>query len=321
MTTPDSGVRLSRAHRWLAPVSLVIVAMAAVMGWAASFVGLHQYGHTAMAGFGFWTAWLLPATFDGAAFACTLMTYRASINGRSALRGRVLMWAFTTVSAWINWIHQPSLDTRLVAAGLPVAAVAVFDVVLAELRADYEARHGRTAFRLRPGLLLLRWLADRSGTTTAFRTQITSIPVPELAGLADQHTPAEPPSDTPMPAPAISTESETEPVQSAAVSPDSGADTTETTEEFTEISGETEPAAGDSAVLGRVRPSSMRLPEHVVDKLTDARNEAYRSGRSLTAADIQRLLKLPETLATQLADELAVPDTNGHRVTNGHPVS
>ncbi|SFE45115.1 Protein of unknown function [Actinopolyspora alba] len=311
MTTPDSGVRLSRAHRWLAPVSLVIVALAAVMGWAASFVGLHQYGHTTMAGFGFWTAWLLPATFDGAAFACTLMTYRASINGRSALRGRVLMWAFTTVSAWINWIHQPSLDTRLVAAGLPVAAVAVFDVVLAELRADYEARHGRTAFRLRPGLLLLRWLADRSGTTTAFRTQITSIPVPELAGLAD-HTPAEHPSDTPMPAPAAPAEAVSVPVESVAASLDSGADTTKPTNS-TEVSGESEPAAGESAVLGRVRPSSVRLPEHVVDKLTKAREHAYRTeGRSLTTADVQDIVRLPDTLANTLAAELAVPGTNGH---------
>lgn len=183
-TSEGSAARPSRAHRWLAPVSLGIVALAAVMGWAASFVGLHAYGQHAMAGFGFWAAWLLPATFDGAAFACTLMTYRSAIHGRSAARGRVLMWGFTAVSAWINWIHQPTPDTRLVAAGLPVAAVAVFDVVLGELRADYEARHGRQTFRLRPGLLLLRWIVDRTGTSSAFRERITAIPVAELAGLA-----------------------------------------------------------------------------------------------------------------------------------------
>ncbi|SDP96643.1 hypothetical protein SAMN04487905_12112 [Actinopolyspora xinjiangensis] len=134
---------------------------------------------------------------------------------------------------------------------------------------------------------------------------------------ADHHTPAETPPKPPEAAPSAPAPAEPEPeptpVESAASSLDSGADTREHTDP-SEVSGETEPAAAGSAVLGRVRPSSVRLPEHVVDKLTDARNEAYRSGRSLTAADIQRLLKLPETLATQLATELAIPDTNGHPV-------
>ncbi|SFD67349.1 hypothetical protein SAMN04487819_1024 [Actinopolyspora alba] len=150
---------------------------------------------------------------------------------------------------------------------------------------------------------------------------------------ADQHTPtettpAEPPPKPPEPepsapapieaepmlAPPAPTESETEPVQSAASSLDSGADTREHTDP-SEVSGEPEPAAGDSAVLGRVRPSSMRLPEHVVDKLSEAREHAYRTeGRSLTAADVQDIVRLPDTLATTLVAELAVPDTNGHPV-------
>ncbi|GAB3293194.1 DUF2637 domain-containing protein [Parasphingorhabdus pacifica] len=172
-----------KGSRSLSIAALLFVAMAAVMGWGASFVGLHEYGMQSMAGFDYWSAWLVPATFDGAAFACTLMTYRSSINGRSAFRGRVLMWAFTAVSSWINWIHQPSPQAQIVAAGLPIAAVAVFDVVLTELRADHEARHGKRGFRLRPGLLFLRWLVDRSGTRTAFRKQVMDIPVEEIAGL------------------------------------------------------------------------------------------------------------------------------------------
>lgn len=268
-TEHDEGVRASRAHRWLAPVSLVIVALAAVMGWAASFVGLHDYGHTDMAGFNAWTAWLLPATFDGAAFACTLMTYRASIHGRSALRGRVLMWAFTAVSAWINWIHQPSLDTRLVAAGLPVAAVAVFDVVLAELRSDYEARHGRAAFRLRPGLLALRWLVDRTGTTTAFREQITAIPVTELAALGTEPTPPEPREAAPP-------ERAPEPV---------------------------EPAATRSSES--VRAGSVKLPPAVADKLRTLRDEVADEGRELTAADVQQAVRVPDEMAARIVAEFA----------------
>jgi hypothetical protein len=153
------------------------------MGWAASFVGLHDFGVHSMDGYSNVTAWFVPATFDGAAFGTTLITYRASINGRGAFRARVLMWAFTAVSSWINWVHQPTGRAQIVAAGLPIAAVAVFDVVMLEMRGDYEARHGRRAFRMRPGLLILRWLVDRAGTTEAFRGQIRSIPVASLAGL------------------------------------------------------------------------------------------------------------------------------------------
>ena len=156
------------------------------MGWGASFVGLHAYGQDQMVGFSYWTAWLIPATFDGAAFGATLITYRASIYGRSAVRGRLLMWTFTAISSWINWIHQLTPEARIVAAGLPVAAVAVFDVVLAELRADFEERHGKRRLRLRPGLLVLRWLVDRDGTSGAFRRQVTDIPVSEIAGLGKQ---------------------------------------------------------------------------------------------------------------------------------------
>jgi hypothetical protein len=180
---------------WLSRAALGFVALAAVMGWGASFVGLHAYGQDQMVGFSYWTAWLIPATFDGAAFGATLITYRASIYGRSAFRGRMLMWIFTAISSWINWIHQTTPEARIVAAGLPVAAVAVFDVVLAELRADYEERHGKRRVRLRPGLLLMRWLVDREGTALAFRRQVTDIPVSEIAGLGtlvQEYEPVEP---------------------------------------------------------------------------------------------------------------------------------
>lgn len=169
----------------LARVSLLIVALAAALGWAASFVGLHDYGVHQLYGFTDVTAWFIPGAIDGAAFATSLMTYRANIKGRAAIRGRLLMWCFTAASGWINWIHQVSPEARFVAAGLPVAAVAVFDVVLMELRADFEERHGRRAFRLRPGLLMLRYAVDKRGTSDAFRRQIEAIPVASLAGLGN----------------------------------------------------------------------------------------------------------------------------------------
>ncbi|GAB3291839.1 hypothetical protein GCM10027563_30440 [Parasphingorhabdus pacifica] len=270
------------------------------MGWAASFVGLHAYGQDTMAGFSFWTAWLLPATFDGAAFACTLMTYRSSINGRSALRGRVLMWGFTAVSAWINWIHQPTTEARIVAAALPVAAVAVFDVVLIELRADYEARHGRHAFRLRPGLLLLRWIVDRTGTTQAFRAQIASIPVEELAGLTTRPQPAVSAAQTePLPTEPAVTEPEPEPTPEPVPAPEPASPAPE---------APSQPLTPTATVK-----RGPKLPAPMVEAISRRRAEAASEGRELTAADIRQLAKLPDALVEQVLADLAT--NNGHALT------
>jgi hypothetical protein len=281
-TTPSAG----RGHSWLSPVALVLVALAAIMGWGASFVGLHEYGMTSMTGFGYWTAWLVPATFDGAAFACTLMTYRASINGRPALRARLLMWGFTAVSAWINWIHQTSLESRLVAAGLPVAAVAVFDIVLLEMRADYEARHGRTAFRMRPGLLLIRWLVDRTGTSAAFRAQITNIPVHQLVGLG-----------TPPPA-----------------TPDRQDKPTSTQVAVATPATPAQPGPVDLPT--REIPKAVRrgpkLPPQTVAAIKNAHAQAVADGREFTVADVQAIVRLPDAMAQQVVADYS---TNGHAIT------
>lgn len=167
----------------LSHLTLLFVAMAAIAGWAASFIGLHDFGVKDMRGFTDTTAWFIPAAFDGAAFACAVLTYRASIVGRSALRGRLLTFAFTAISAWINYIHQPEGWARQVAVWLPIAAVAVFDAVLVDLRAEYEERNGRKAFRLRTWLLLLRWFVDREGTKAAFTDEVRKIEVSNLIGL------------------------------------------------------------------------------------------------------------------------------------------
>lgn len=183
-----SSRRLRRLD--LSHLTLLFVALAAVAGWAASFIGLHDFGVKDMRGFTDTTAWFIPAAFDGAAFACAVLTYRASIVGRSALRGRLLTFAFTAISAWINYIHQPEGWARQVAVWLPIAAVAVFDAVLVDLRAEYEERNGRKAFRLRTWLLLLRWFVDREGTKAAFTDEVRKIEVSHLIGLGrEQETP------------------------------------------------------------------------------------------------------------------------------------
>jgi len=190
MTSKDSEEKGRRLT--LATASLAFIALAAAFGWTGSFIGLHGYAVQRMLGFTQKTAWAVPGAYDGAALACTLAVYRASINGRSAARGRFMMFAFTAISSWINWTHQTDHTAQLVAAGLPIAAVLVFDFLMTELRADWEAAHGRKAFRMRPMLLILRYLVDRAGTKAAFRDQITAIPVSALAGLgADLTAPAD----------------------------------------------------------------------------------------------------------------------------------
>lgn len=280
----------SRVRRWLNPTALGFVALAALMGWSASFVGLHAYAVTDMTGFNVGTGWFVPATFDGAAFGCTLITYRASINGRSAFRGRVLMWAFTGVSAWINWIHQTSPQAQAVAAGLPIAAVAVFEVVLLELRADHEAEHGRQSFRLRPGLLVLRWLADRAGTSTALREQVTNIPVAQIAGLgaadpgenttSTDHAPTTDDQHQHQPSPAPAPEQPTRDIPVPAP----------------------QPRPGPSS-----RSRGPKLPPATLAALRTARDQAQTEGRELTTADIQQVVKLPPPMAEALLSDLTAP--------------
>jgi hypothetical protein len=187
MTTTEPVIRTAEqraeSSRILGRLSLIPIATAALMGWSASFIGLHGFATVKMTGFTVDTAWLVPGAIDLAAFGCTILVYRASINGRSGFASRALMYLFTALSAWINWIHQDNGAARFVACVLPVAAVLVFDRLAGEIRADWEADHGRTAFRMRLPLLLLRYFVDRKGTKAAFREQITAIPVSALVGL------------------------------------------------------------------------------------------------------------------------------------------
>ena len=280
----------SRVRQWLNPTALGFVALAALMGWSASFVGLHAYAVTDMTGFNVGTGWFVPATFDGAAFGCTLITYRASINGRSAFRGRVLMWAFTGVSAWINWIHQTSPQAQAVAAGLPVAAVAVFDVVLLELRADHEAEHGRQSFRLRPGLLVLRWLADRVGTSTALREQITNIPVTQIAGLGAAD-PEENTTTTDDPTTDDEHQQQTQPTTQDPEPP---------TQEIPTPTPRPAPASPPSA-------RGPKLPPATLAALRTARDQAQTEGREFTTADIQQVIKLPTPMAEAVLADLTEP--------------
>ncbi len=167
----------------LATMAMVLVVAVSVSGWSASFISLHGFAVTHMT-LTERAAWLVPATFDGAALGLSLLSFRAAIYGRPSLGSALWVYGFTALSSWINWIHITDRSGKFVACLLPVAAVLVFGKVLREAREAFERRHGKQVFKVRPGLLVLRWFADRRGTRAAIRTQILDIPVEALIGLS-----------------------------------------------------------------------------------------------------------------------------------------
>lgn len=187
-TRTDSSnepVRLRDALRdnGLATLAMVLVVGVAVAGWSASFISLHDFAVAHM-GLSKRPAWLVPSTFDGAALGLSLLSFRAAIFGRSSLGSAIYVYGFTALSSWINWRHiDDRAGGKFVSALLPIAAVIVFAKVLKEAREAYERRHGKQVFRVRPGLLVLRWMADRSGTRAAIRAQVLAIPMEALIGL------------------------------------------------------------------------------------------------------------------------------------------
>jgi hypothetical protein len=181
-TTQDQGVAAWLRDSALSVVAILLVLAVAGSGWSASFIALHSFAMAHM-GFAATAAWLVPGTFDGAAFGLSLLAFRAATYGRASLGARLYVYGFTALSSWINFVHITDRQGRLVACLLPISAVVVFDKVLREAREAYERRHKKVIFKVRPGLLLLRLAVDRKATATAIRSQIAAIPVEALIGM------------------------------------------------------------------------------------------------------------------------------------------
>jgi hypothetical protein len=160
----------------------VLVAVVAVAGWSASFVGLHTFAveHMALSDT---AAWLVPTTFDGAALGLTVSVARAAMHGRGAMVWRVLVVAFTSLSSWINYAHITDATGQWVAALLPVSAVTVFESLMSEARSAYERRTGRTRPRIHP----LRWVFDPRGTLAIVRAYVLDVPLPDRLATAREH--------------------------------------------------------------------------------------------------------------------------------------
>ncbi|MFG3287287.1 DUF2637 domain-containing protein [Streptomyces sp. NPDC048179] len=167
-----------------------LVLVVAASGWAASFIGLHQFGMEHM-DLSRSTAWLVPITFDGAPAGLSIVVARAATHGRPATVWRLLIVAFTGLSSWINYEHIDDDLGRIVASCMPPSAVILFEGLMSEARAAAARRNGRTAPRLHP----LRWVFDRKGTWAILRAYVLGLELPEPLQQAAQNAAAGAPSE------------------------------------------------------------------------------------------------------------------------------
>jgi hypothetical protein len=201
--------RVRTAALWLRDTGLggfgfTLVLVVAVSGWAASFIGLHDFGVQHM-GLSRTSAWLVPITFDGAPAGLSIVVARAATHGRPATVWRLLIIGFTGLSSWINYEHIDDDLGRVVASFMPPSAVILFEGLMSEARAAAARRNGRTAPRLHP----LRWVFDRKGTLAILRAYVLGLELPEplqqaatSAALgAPSECPGNPPQSAPAPAP------------------------------------------------------------------------------------------------------------------------
>lgn len=202
MNRPTRTQRIRDAALWcrdsaLGGLGYTLVLTVAAAGWAASFIGLHDFGMHHM-GLSQNAAWLVPITFDGAPAGLSIVVARASTHGRPALVWRLLIVGFTGLSSWINYQHIDDPLGRGVAAFMPPSAVILFEGLMSEARAAAQRRLGRAIPRMHP----LRWVFDRSGTLDLYRRYILGLPLP----TALDATPARPPAPATNPASALPAE-------------------------------------------------------------------------------------------------------------------
>lgn len=195
--TSHQPTRLQRARDaalWCRDTALgglgyTLVLAVAAAGWAASFIGLHDFGIHHM-GLSQDSAWLVPITFDGAPAGLSIVVARASTHGRPATVWRLLIIGFTGLSSWINYQHIDDSLGRSVAAFMPPSAVILFEGLMSEARAAAQRRIGRVAPRLHP----LRWFFDFTGTKDLLRRYILGLPLPAAFDATASPASASPPA-------------------------------------------------------------------------------------------------------------------------------
>lgn len=215
--------RVRDAALWMRDTGLgglgfALVLVVAVSGWAASFIGLHDFGMNHM-GLSERSAWLVPITFDGAPAGLSIVVMRAAMHGRPALVWRLLIVAFTGLSSWINYVHIEDQLGRTVASFMPPSAVVLFEGLMSEARAAAGRRNGKVPPRLHP----LRWVFDRKGTWKILRAYVLDLELPEELQRAATNLTTTAPQGAPTPAPVAPPGAATGAPQSAPKTPQGAA--------------------------------------------------------------------------------------------------
>lgn len=180
----DTGLWMRDTGLGAFGVALLIVVAAA--GWGGSTLGLRDFAATHMGYLGA-TAWLVPATFDGASVGLSFAAFRAAINGRGAPLTRLGIAAFTSLSSWMNYEHILDPAGRRIASLLPVAGVVLLESLLSEARRAYRRRS--EGQQERPRIHPLRIVFDWSGTWAIFRAVVMAVPLPDTLARHATATP------------------------------------------------------------------------------------------------------------------------------------
>lgn len=111
----------------------LVEAAVALMSWT----GLVGFARTTLHLDGL-AALLVPISLDGAAAAAAFIALRTVVRGDSAAGSRLMVVGFTGASAWLNWHHATTTYADGAAAvffaGMSVAVLALFDLVMREIR-------------------------------------------------------------------------------------------------------------------------------------------------------------------------------------------
>lgn len=161
---------------------------------------------------GFTDTPILPLVFDGFAFACALVAYAASLDGRPAVPARLATVLGVAASAASNGVwaaqrstvnHVPDWTAVTIGVGVPVFANIAFEVLLAELRRQVQRRRGMPAPAVLPSLRLIRLVLAPLSTFTEWRAEVlartatVALPASERWGGVDEALPPPAQSSTP----------------------------------------------------------------------------------------------------------------------------
>jgi hypothetical protein len=114
--------------------------------------------------------YVVPLSLDGAALTCSFLALRSIIAGDAAAGPRALLWAFTCASAVANWYAATLVGTvpsALFFSGMSLASVALFEVVLRQMRRADLRKVGAVEAPL-PRFRLLRWIRFPKETGAAW---------------------------------------------------------------------------------------------------------------------------------------------------------